>query len=60
MEFVEWQGNVINSISLLLDCTYSDATGIYDAQESYADQAWGKGMNAEDTAKLIIDKSTVH
>jgi hypothetical protein len=53
----EWEGEVIDLIEELCDCTRSDAQGIVEAQDFYMAQAWTKGLSAEQTAKLIDEKS---
>lgn len=53
----EWEGAVIDRIEELCDCTRSDAQGIVEAQEFYMAQSWAKGLNPEQTARIIDEKS---
>ena len=55
--YASWQEGVADSLSDKLEISYNDAQGIIDASEFYMAQAWGKGMNEEQTADFIDKKS---
>ena len=55
--YASWQEGVADSLSDKLGISYNDAQGIIDASEFYMAQAWGKGMNEEQTADFIDKKS---
>lgn len=56
-EHASWEEEVINAVARDLMITYSDATGIVEAQPFYMAQSWSKGLDAQDTAQKIIDES---
>jgi hypothetical protein len=55
--YANWESDVFDEISDTLNITFSDAQGIVMANEFYLTQSWGKGLDAKETASLIIQKS---
>lgn len=51
--FSEWEGDVIHALSMNVDMTYSDATGVVMARQSMVEECWDSGVSAEETAKKI-------
>jgi hypothetical protein len=56
-DYSQWEDDVICKIEELCDCTRSDAQGIVEAQDFYMTQSWTKGLTAEETARIIDEKS---
>jgi hypothetical protein len=56
-DHVGWESLVIASLASLLDCTYQDAQDIVEAQDFYLTQCWTKGLNPQETARIIEEKS---
>lgn len=56
-EYLSWEAGIIDEIAATLEVTYSDATGIVEAQPFYMAQSWSKGMDAKATAHKIIAES---
>ena len=57
MNYYTWLGVVYDTVEEMGELTRSDAQGVVDAQEHKLAQCWGNGLNAIDTAKIILGKS---
>lgn len=55
MKYFEWEGAVTEAVAETMAISHSDASGIVEAQPSYLQQSWGRGMEARQTAATIID-----
>lgn len=58
-DYDKWEGDVAEELSLMLDIPFSDAYGIIQANSFYMTQSWGKDLTAEETAKLIDEKTNI-
>lgn len=54
MKYFEWEGAVIEAVADSMAIGHSDAEGVVEAQSFYMQQAWGKGMDAQQTAAKIL------
>lgn len=53
-EHSSWEGDVINAVANALEISYSDASGVVEAQPFYMAQSWSKGLDAQATAQKIL------
>lgn len=56
-DFAQWQNQIIEAFEAM-NMTRSDAQGLLERHEFTEAQAWGMGLNAEDTAKKILISAT--
>ena len=54
-DYNQWETDIANAISNLLDCDYGDASGIIEAHPFEMAQAWTMDLNAQDTANKVIN-----
>jgi len=55
MEYFEWECAVTEAVAAAIEVSYSDASGIVEAQPFVVQQCWGKGTAAEKTAAEVIE-----
>lgn len=53
----QWERQVTDKVGATLKISNGDAQGIVEAQSFYMQQSWAKGLTANETAKVIIEKS---
>ncbi|VVN27796.1 hypothetical protein PS623_04625 [Pseudomonas fluorescens] len=56
MGHADWEASVTEAIAEVLEISYSEATGVIEAQDFYIQQSWGLGLNPQETAAKIIGK----
>jgi hypothetical protein len=56
-DYANWEALTVCALAAQIDCTYSDAQGIIEAQEFYLAQSWAKGLTPQETARIIDEKS---
>ncbi|MDF4211110.1 hypothetical protein P2W50_31150 [Pseudomonas protegens] len=54
MKYFEWEGAVTEAVAEAMGISFSDASGVVDAQPFYMQQSWDKGMDAQQTATKIL------
>ena len=57
--YIKWETVVTANLAAELNTTYSEAQGIMEAQPEALKQAWNELKTAQDTAKIISEKSLV-
>lgn len=58
-DYDQWEDDITTEIENITEVSRGDAQGMVEAQGFYMMQSWSKGLSAKDTAKLIVEKSTV-
>ncbi|WP_449103067.1 hypothetical protein [Pseudomonas extremaustralis] len=53
-KYYEWENEVVLQLAESMDVSYSDASGVAEAQTFYIQQSWAKGLNATDTARKVL------
>jgi hypothetical protein len=51
----EWEGDIVDRVSILLECTYSDASAIVEAEPGIMANAWLANQGVEITAQQIVN-----
>lgn len=55
-----WEGLVTEELSRLIDCTYSDASGILEAAASHLSHCWDNGWTPEQSASYMAEKTAIN
>lgn len=57
--YSRWEEEVIELISIALEISYSDASGVVEAQPFYMAQAWGQRRTSAEAAGKVLAASGV-
>jgi len=56
-DYSKWEQKVIEIVAEDQGIPYSDASGIVEGQNFFLQQAWGKGLDAAQTAATILSRT---
>ena len=59
MAYNDWENTVVEVVAEALGVGHSDACGVVEAQPFHMQQAWGKGLDAPQTADIILAATQV-
>jgi hypothetical protein len=54
--YSEWETAVVQQLAESMEISYSDASGVVEAQTFYIQQSWAKGLDATDTARKVLSE----
>lgn len=54
MKYFEWEGAVAEAVAEALQVSYSDASGVVEAQLVCMKQSWDQGLDAQQAATKIL------
>ncbi|RMN20444.1 hypothetical protein ALQ64_00643 [Pseudomonas cannabina] len=54
--YSEWETAVVQQLAESMEISYSDASGVVEAQTFHIQQSWVKGLDATEAARKVLSE----